>query len=174
MGQEMVSAYRCDVCGYKWLPRKSTVPVFCPAVDCRSRRWNNGDEQRGPTSGSGENTDKGAVDGGRGGAVEVPDHGDRGLPAAESGEAGDTDEVARVKSSPGVGGKQGGQVRPDVDGAPISGLKPGTMLPSSDTIEAETLPPIELCLECASPLVWNKVLKWWQCTDCSWHGKRER
>lgn len=39
MGRTKVEAYVCDVCGYKWLPRASRLPIFCPAKDCRSRRW---------------------------------------------------------------------------------------------------------------------------------------
>lgn len=29
------------------------------------------------------------------------------------------------------------------------------------------------CPECGEALVWNKVMKYWECV-CGWHGKRER
>jgi ribosomal protein S27AE len=28
------------------------------------------------------------------------------------------------------------------------------------------------CPECGEPLVWNKVMKHWEC-ECGWHGKKE-
>jgi predicted RNA-binding Zn-ribbon protein involved in translation (DUF1610 family) len=30
------------------------------------------------------------------------------------------------------------------------------------------------CPDCGTELVENKVMKWWQCPECDWHGKKER
>jgi hypothetical protein len=35
-------AYRCDVCGYRWLPRADKWPKRCPDRKCRSSKWDSG------------------------------------------------------------------------------------------------------------------------------------
>jgi ribosomal protein L37AE/L43A len=30
------------------------------------------------------------------------------------------------------------------------------------------------CPDCGKPLSWNKVLRWWECGECGYHGKKER
>jgi ribosomal protein S27AE len=47
----------------------------------------------------------------------------------------------------------------------------------ADVVEAGPVAEDEkLCPECGEAVVWNKVMKWWECTDqsCQWHGKKER
>jgi len=40
--------YRCDECGWDWIPRKKgEVPENCPNRECRSRRWNDGRTREG-------------------------------------------------------------------------------------------------------------------------------
>ncbi|MBI2004166.1 hypothetical protein HYS72_01745 [Candidatus Pacearchaeota archaeon] len=33
-----VTAYKCDRCSHKWLPRNSEKPIICPK--CKSPYWN--------------------------------------------------------------------------------------------------------------------------------------
>ena len=33
-----VTAYRCDRCGHKWIPRSNEKPTICP--ECKRPYWN--------------------------------------------------------------------------------------------------------------------------------------
>jgi DNA-directed RNA polymerase subunit RPC12/RpoP len=40
--KKLVTAYRCERCGYEWLPRfaKAPPPAVCPNGACKSPYWN--------------------------------------------------------------------------------------------------------------------------------------
>ncbi|HSP96838.1 MAG TPA: hypothetical protein VL049_06285 [Candidatus Dormibacteraeota bacterium] len=40
--KKLVTAYRCERCGYEWLPRfaKAPPPAVCPNGACKSPAWN--------------------------------------------------------------------------------------------------------------------------------------
>jgi predicted Zn-ribbon and HTH transcriptional regulator len=37
-----VKAFRCDNCGFTWLPQRAgkKLPERCPSRQCRTRQWN--------------------------------------------------------------------------------------------------------------------------------------
>ena len=43
-----------------------------------------------------------------------------------------------------------------------------------DRVDTGESDEVKECSDCGDPLIWNKQMKWWQCTGCPWHGKRER
>lgn len=123
MGREEVLAYRCDVCGYKWLPRGNEIPVRCPARDCRARGWDG-----------------------------VPKGGERKVPVAGDGFKG------------GVGGSGIDALRQAVRYIEQRGSV------SVESVEAESQPG---CEACGTAVIWNKVMKWDECPECGWHGKKQ-
>ena len=42
MAEVTVKAWKCDVCGWTWIPESASVPVQCPSRKCRSSKWNSG------------------------------------------------------------------------------------------------------------------------------------
>jgi hypothetical protein len=47
--KKLVTAYRCERCGYEWLPRfgdKQAPPTVCANLECKSPYWNKPRQQR--------------------------------------------------------------------------------------------------------------------------------
>lgn len=45
-----VECWKCDECGFRWI-KSETWPERCASSKCRSRRWNNGDNNTSASSG---------------------------------------------------------------------------------------------------------------------------
>ena len=42
MARVKIEAWKCDVCGWTWIPESTKEPERCPSRKCRSIRWNSG------------------------------------------------------------------------------------------------------------------------------------
>ena len=42
MSRVTIEVWKCDDCGWKWIPESTTEPERCPSRKCRSTTWNGG------------------------------------------------------------------------------------------------------------------------------------
>ena len=42
MARVTIEAWKCDVCGWTWIPESASDPARCPSRKCRSSHWNSG------------------------------------------------------------------------------------------------------------------------------------